>query len=145
MSVVFSHTLLRVSQCANLSSHRHGSTDQFKCGILVKWCFVDFCETSYKHGLRLSSSIVLAAPALDLDFLLNIIHEKRPLDWEAVLKSDVPLKVVASCLDTLQPVILENFTSAQDLETCLRASANVPEVSPEPLGAKAVFTYMQSP
>lgn len=69
------------------------------------------------------------APALDLDFLLNIIKERRPLDWEAVLKSDVPLKVVASCLDTLQPVILEDFADAQDLETCLRASANVPEVS----------------
>ena len=41
----------------------------------------------------------------------------------------MPLKVVASCLDTLQPVILEDFADAQDLETCLRASANVPEVS----------------
>jgi len=103
----------------------------------VNWSFVDLRKTSYKHGLMLSSSIVLAAPALDLDFLLNIIHEKRPLDWEAVLKSDVPLKVVASCLDTLQPVILEDFTSAQDLETCLRASANVPEVSPESLGRQS--------
>ena len=56
------------------------------------------------------------------------MHEKRPLDWEAVLSSNVPLKVVASCLDTLQPVILEGFTDAKDLETCLRASANVPEV-----------------
>ena len=76
--------------------------------------------------LRLTSCC--AAPALDLDFLLGIMHEKRPLDWEAVLSSNVPLKVVASCLDTLQPVILENFTDAKDLETCLRASANVPEV-----------------
>ena len=54
-----------------------------------------------------------AAPALDLGYLLNVMHHKRPLDWEAVLKSDVPLKVVASCLDTLQPIILEDFTSAQ--------------------------------
>lgn len=61
--------------------------------------------------------------------MLNIIKEKRPLDWDAVLRSEVPLKVVASCLDTLQPVILEDFTDARDLETCLRASANVPEVS----------------
>ena len=103
----------------------------------MNWSFVDLRKTSYKHGLMLSSSIVLAAPALDLDFLLNIIHEKRPLDWEAVLKSDVPLKVVASCLDTLQPVILEDFTGAQDLETCLRASANVPEVSPKSLGRQS--------
>ncbi|BDA50943.1 hypothetical protein COCOBI_17-1620 [Coccomyxa sp. Obi] len=73
------------------------------------------------------------APALDLGYLLNVMHHKRPLDWEAVLKSDVPLKVVASCLDTLQPIILEDFTSAQDLETCLRASANVPEVAGRPI------------
>ena len=57
--------------------------------------------------------VVCAAPALDLGYLLNVMHHKRPLDWEAVLKSDVPLKVVASCLDTLQPIILEDFTSAQ--------------------------------
>ena len=81
--------------------------------------------------LRLASCC--AAPALDLDFLLAIMHEKQPLDWEAVLSSDVPLKVVASCLDTLQPVILESFTDAKDLEICLRASANVPEVGSFPL------------
>ena len=56
-----------------------------------------------------------AAPALDLDFLMAIIRDRVPLDWDAVLASDVPLKVVASCLDTLQPVILEGFTSAHDL------------------------------
>lgn len=61
------------------------------------------------------------------------MHHKRPLDWDAVLSSDVPLKVVASCLDTLQPVILEDFTSPQDLETCLRGSANVPEVAGRPI------------
>ena len=44
-----------------------------------------------------------------------MIREKRPLDWDAVLASPVPLKVVASCLDTLQPVILEGFTSPEDL------------------------------
>jgi predicted patatin/cPLA2 family phospholipase len=74
-----------------------------------------------------------AAPALDLGYLLNVMHNVRPLDWEAVLRSDVPLKVVASCLDTLQPVILEDFSSVADLEACLRASANVPEVAGRPI------------
>lgn len=70
-----------------------------------------------------------AAPALDLGFLLDeVMMTSKPLDWDAVLSSPVPLKVVASCLDTLQPVILERFRSAADLSTCLRASANVPEV-----------------
>ena len=62
-----------------------------------------------------------------------------------MLSSDVPLKVVASCLDTLQPVILEDFADAQDLETCLRASANVPEVSADsaaPSGGALVSSFM---
>jgi predicted patatin/cPLA2 family phospholipase len=37
--------------------------------------------------------------------------------------------VVASNLDTLQPVLLSDFTSEADLRTCLRASANVPVVA----------------
>ncbi|KAK9839773.1 hypothetical protein WJX81_000473 [Elliptochloris bilobata] len=73
-------------------------------------------------------------PALDLTFLLDeVMQSAKPLDWEAVLASPVPLKVVASCLDTLHPVILENFASAADLFTCLRASANVPEVAGGPV------------
>ena len=43
------------------------------------------------------------------------------------------LQVVASCLDTLQPVILENFKSEADLKDCLRASATVPVVAGEPI------------
>jgi predicted acylesterase/phospholipase RssA len=38
-------------------------------------------------------------------------------------------QVVASNLDTLQPVTLSDFTSEADLRTCLRASANVPVVA----------------
>lgn len=53
----------------------------------------------------------------------------------------MPLKVVASCLDTLQPVILEDFTDAQDLETCLRASANVPEVSDYSVALQGVLLH----
>ena len=76
----------------------------------------------------LTASACRAGPALDLAFLLDeVMQTAKPLDWAAVLASPVPLKVVASCLDTLQPIILEDFKSAADLSTCLRASANVPE------------------
>ncbi len=62
-----------------------------------------------------------------------------------MLSSDVPLKVVASCLDTLQPVILEDFADAQDLETCLRASANVPEVSVHHIkSAKTLHSFLHA-
>ena len=82
---------------------------------------VPVCEVKVDKGQCRSFALALsegglcvnAAPALDLGYLLDVMHHKRPLDWQAVLKSDVPLKVVASCLDTLQPVILEDFTSAE--------------------------------
>lgn len=42
-------------------------------------------------------------------------------------------QVVASCLDTLQPIILDNFSSREDLQQCLRASAQVPAVAGDPI------------
>ncbi len=43
------------------------------------------------------------------------------------------LQVVASSLDTLEPVLLEGFESKEDLVACLKASANVPRIAGEPL------------
>lgn len=74
------------------------------------------------------------APALNLDYLLgHVMEEVQPLDWDAVLASPIPLKVVASSLDSLRPVLLEGFTDKFDLVTSLRASATVPEVAGGPV------------
>ena len=49
-----------------------------------------------------------AEPVLDLSFLIDyVMEEVKPLRWEEVLASPIPLKIVASCLDQLRPVILE--------------------------------------
>lgn len=48
------------------------------------------------------------------------------------MRSPLPLKIVASSLDTLQPVMLDNFSSRADLIDCLKASANVPELAGPP-------------
>ncbi len=37
--------------------------------------------------------------------------------------------MVASCVDTCQPIVLANFEDADDLKQSLRGSANVPEVA----------------
>jgi len=46
--------------------------------------------------------------------------------------SPIPLKVVASSLDSLRAEILQNFTSPHDLRECLKASANVPQLAGPP-------------
>lgn len=43
------------------------------------------------------------------------------------------LQVVASCLDSLGPVLLSGFDSQEDLAACLRASACVPEIAGGPV------------
>ena len=50
-----------------------------------------------------------------------------------ILKVVVLVQVVASCLDTLQPILLEDFSSVHDLRECLRASATVPAVAGDPV------------
>ncbi len=72
--------------------------------------------------------------ALNLEYLLDhVIEEVLPLDFDAVLQSAIPLKVVASSLDSLAPVLLEEFKDKKDLVECLRASANVPKVAGDPV------------
>jgi predicted patatin/cPLA2 family phospholipase len=66
---------------------------------------------------------------MDLDFLLDeVMTDVIPLDWDAVIKSQLPLKVVASSLTTLRSEVLTGFRDRSDLVECLKASANVPEI-----------------
>jgi hypothetical protein len=46
-----------------------------------------------------------------------------------VLSSSCPLKVVASSLNSLSPVLLTDFTSPAELAECLKASAAVPHLA----------------
>ncbi|KAI7840064.1 hypothetical protein COHA_006195 [Chlorella ohadii] len=72
-------------------------------------------------------------PVLDLSFLIDhVMHSVHPLDWDAVLASPLPLKVVASSLDTLDSVLLDDFACKDDLSECLKASATVPEIAGGP-------------
>lgn len=70
-----------------------------------------------------------AGPVMNLDYLLDeVMADVIPLDWDAVIRSDLPLKVVASSLTSLRSEVLDNFTDRGDLVECLKASANVPEI-----------------
>lgn len=49
-----------------------------------------------------------------------------------MLGSPLPLKVVASSLDALEPVLLSDFACKRDLAESLKASATVPEIAGGP-------------
>lgn len=77
--------------------------------------------------------LVKGQPVMNLDYLLDhVMHIVKPLNWDSVLSSAVELKVVASSLDRLQPVILDRFTCRHDLIECLKASATVPHIAGPP-------------
>ena len=70
------------------------------------------------------------APAMDVSYLVDGVMDgvtNRGLNWDRIIHSPVPLKVVATSLDTLTPVVLEGpFEDVEDLKQCLKASAAVP-------------------
>ncbi|GMH34266.1 hypothetical protein BSKO_02100 [Bryopsis sp. KO-2023] len=72
-------------------------------------------------------------PVMDLDYLVDdVMHKRLPLLWDKVLASEVPLKVIASSLDSLSSVTLEGFRCKHELMEALMASANVPEIAGPP-------------
>lgn len=77
------------------------------------------------------SRILRRLPILGLDFAFDQVMEKvKPLDYEAVLGSAVPLAVPITDVDALKTVVLRDFSSRQDLKAALRASAWLPIAVP---------------
>ncbi|PNW78748.1 hypothetical protein CHLRE_09g388763v5 [Chlamydomonas reinhardtii] len=73
------------------------------------------------------------APVMNVDFLIDqVMNTSKPLDWDGVLTSPAPLKVVASCLDSLQPVIISDFADRAELAEALKATAAVPQIAGPP-------------
>ncbi|DBB06018.1 TPA: hypothetical protein ACH3X3_009994 [Trebouxia sp. C0006] len=100
----------------------------------VRIYYEDIANKQFVDLSRLLDRKNEQGPVLNLSFLMDHVMERvKPLFWDAVLDSPIPLKVVASSLDTLEPVLLEGFESKEDLVACLKASANVPRIAGEPL------------
>ena len=65
-------------------------------------------------------------PLVSLDHLLDdVLVRSKPLDWERLRDSRVPLRVIATSLDDLAPHVLEP-TTAQEWKLALRATASIP-------------------
>jgi predicted patatin/cPLA2 family phospholipase len=72
-------------------------------------------------------------PLVSLDHLLDdvLVHSK-PLEWDRLHDSPVPLRVVATAADDLQPHVLEPTTSAE-WKLALRATASIPLLAGPPV------------
>lgn len=72
-------------------------------------------------------------PLVSLDHLLDhvLVHSK-PLHWDRLRDSPVPLRVVATAADDLRPHVLEPRTSAE-WKLALRATASIPLLAGPPV------------
>lgn len=78
--------------------------------------------------------VVGRRPVLSLEFLLeSVLKGTRPLDWQAVLDSPIPLHITVGSLDTLRPILLSNLDSPEELQTALRAAACLPLLAEGPI------------
>jgi predicted patatin/cPLA2 family phospholipase len=69
----------------------------------------------------------LSGNVVDLDYAFDeVVGKLRPLDTEAVLRSEIPLHVAISLVDEMRTHTISSFASAEDLRLALRASAWLP-------------------
>jgi predicted patatin/cPLA2 family phospholipase len=66
-------------------------------------------------------------PLVSLDFLLDkVMIDKHGFEWGALLGSDLPLRPVATALDTLSASVLVDLRDASDWRQALLASSRIP-------------------
>lgn len=74
--------------------------------------------------------LLIGRPAVSLDYLFNeVMTLSKPLDYQAIINSKIPLRVVASNLTKRHTTVFGSFKSRQDLYTKLRASSAIPFIA----------------
>jgi predicted patatin/cPLA2 family phospholipase len=83
---------------------------------LAVGAFVDYRRMLSRRG-----------PLVSLDFLLDkVMIERYGFEWSMLLDSDLPLRPVATALDTLSGCLLGDLQTASDWRSALLASARIP-------------------
>jgi predicted patatin/cPLA2 family phospholipase len=95
--------------------------------------------TIYYENLNNRNFIDLTAPfkkrnIMNVDYLVyKILVSVKPLNWEGVLNSKIPLKIIASSLKSRKSVCFDQYKTRDDLFALLKASANVPFIAGPPV------------
>jgi predicted patatin/cPLA2 family phospholipase len=64
---------------------------------------------------------------MNLDFVFDeVLANRKPMDYEAIIKAPQHLHVMVTDVDELKPLDVSDFASADDLRSALRASAWLP-------------------
>ena len=85
--------------------------------------YQDIANLSFINVFR----IFRGRPIVSLSFLLDYVAESvKPLKWDEVLSSSIPLKVIASSISNGNSVVFHDFANKNDLKECLRGSASIP-------------------
>jgi predicted patatin/cPLA2 family phospholipase len=74
---------------------------------------------------------------VNLGYVLEkVLVQEKPLNWQAVLNSPIPLKVAVSSVGQLKARLLQGFTNREELFTALRASSEMPLLAGGPVEFK---------
>lgn len=91
--------------------------------------FEDINTRSFIDPARL----LVGRPVVDLDFLVDdVMRRRKVLDTAAILRSAVPLAIVASDLQSGESQAWREFADGNDLLACLRASTTMPILAGAP-------------
>jgi predicted patatin/cPLA2 family phospholipase len=95
--------------------------------------------TIYYENINNSSFIDLSRPfrgrpVASLEFIFeHVVVREKILDWQRVVNSPIPLRPVASSISRALPIVLDGFTTREDLFVCLKASSRMALVAGPPV------------
>jgi predicted patatin/cPLA2 family phospholipase len=77
---------------------------------------------------------LIGRPVVSLDYIFDVVMtSSKPLDFEAIARSNIPLRVIAANITRRQAVVFDDFSSRKDLLWKLRASAAMPYLAGPPV------------
>ena len=84
--------------------------------------------------IDLKRAFIKNKPIMNLDYLLHDILEGiKPLNWQGVINSKIPLKIVVSSIKKHKAICFDKYNSKEELFTLLKASSNIPFVAGPPI------------